>query len=135
MDVHSPETRSKNMSRIRGRDTKPELIVRKIVHRMGYRYRLHKPELPGKPDIALVRLGKIIEVRGCFWHLHQCPKGQKFPAERKSFWQLKRENTVKRDERNLRELKRAGWKVLIVWECETKKPAGLQKRIDRFLTK
>jgi len=121
------------MSRIRSRNTRPEMIVRRIVHGLGYRYRLHKPDLPGKPDLTLVRHHKVIEVRGCFWHIHACPKGQKFPAERAAFWQSKRQGTVERDRRNLRALKRAGWKVLIVWECEISKPDSLQQKLQKFL--
>src|SRR5215217_6558105 len=115
MDVHSPERRSFNMSRIKSRDTKPEKVVRSIVHGLHYRYRLHKPDLPGKPDIVLVRHQKIIEVHGCFFHMHQCRYGRVMPATNTDFWQTKRLSNVKRDRRNIRSLKLAGWKVLIVW--------------------
>lgn len=132
-DVHSPERRSFNMSRIRSRDTKPEKIVRSIVHALGYRYRLHKPDLPGKPDVVLVRHRKIIDVHGCFFHMHKCRFGSVVPATNAKFWRTKRLSNVERDRRNLRALRRDGWKVLIVWECETRKPALLLRKLQRFL--
>lgn len=133
MDVHDPAKRSFNMSRIRSRDTKPEKIVRSIVHGLGYRYRLHKPTLPGKPDIVLVRHRKIIDVHGCFFHMHNCRYGSVVPATNAQFWRTKRLSNVERDRRNLRALRREGWKVLIVWECETRKPALLLRKLHRFL--
>jgi len=132
-DVHSSETRSFNMSRIRNRDTKPEIVVRSIVHRMGYRFRLHKRDLPGKPDLVLVRHGKVINVNGCFFHMHSCRYGRVTPATNMDFWSAKRLRNVHRDRRNLRALRRAGWKVLTVWECETKKADTLEKKLERFL--
>jgi DNA mismatch endonuclease, patch repair protein len=133
-DVHSPETRSFNMSRIRNRDTKPEMTVRSIVHHLGYRYRLHKSDLPGKPDLVLVRRGKIINVHGCFFHMHACKYGKVVPATNADFWLAKRLSNVKRDRRNLRALRKAGWRVMTVWECETKNISPLAKRIQRFLS-
>ena len=132
-DVLTPRQRSFNMSRIRDRDTKPEIVVRSIVHRLGYRYRLHKNDLPGKPDLVLVRRGKIINVHGCFFHMHHCKYGRVVPATNAEFWLTKRLGNVERDRRNLRSLKKAGWKVMTVWECETKKMNALAKRIERFL--
>jgi len=132
-DVLTPQQRSFNMSRIRNRDTKPEKIVRSIVHALGYRYRLHKPDLPGKPDVVLVRHRKIIDVHGCFFHMHKCRYGKVVPVTNAKFWRTKRLSNVERDRRNLRALRREGWKVLIVWECETKQPTSLQRRIERFL--
>lgn len=133
VDVLTPQERSFNMSQIRGRDTKPEKVVRSIVHALGFRYRLHKPELPGKPDIVLVRHRKIIDVHGCFFHMHKCRFGSVVPATNAKFWRLKRLSNVERDRRNLRALRRGGWKVLIVWECETRKPALLLRKLQRFL--
>src|SRR5207249_3372087 len=133
MDVHSPQQRSFNMSRIKSRDTKPEKIVRSIVHRLGYRYRLHKSDLPGKPDIVLVRHRKIIDVHGCFFHMHKCKYGSVVPATNAKFWRTKRLSNVARDRRNLRALGREGWKVLIVWECQTRKPASLRQTLQKFL--
>ena len=121
------------MSRIRNRDTKPEIIVRSIVHGMGYRYRLHKSELPGKPDLVLVRHGKIINVHGCFFHMHHCKYGKVVPVSNAEFWSMKRLSNVKRDKRNLRLLRKAGWKVMTVWECETKSVNTLMTRIEKFL--
>lgn len=132
-DVLTPQQRSFNMSRIRSRDTRPEIIVRSIVHRLGYRYRLHKKDLPGKPDLVLVRHRKIIDVHGCFFHMHACKYGRVVPATNAKFWRTKRLSNVERDGRNLTALKRAGWRVLTVWECQTKDPAMLAKRLVKFL--
>jgi DNA mismatch endonuclease (patch repair protein) len=132
-DVLTPQQRSFNMSRIRNRDTKPEIIVRSIVHRLGYRYRLHKSELPGKPDLVLVRHAKIINVHGCFFHMHNCKYGKVVPASNAEFWSTKRLSNVKRDKRNLRLLRKAGWKVMTIWECETKDVHTLTTRIEKFL--
>ena len=134
MDVHSPEQRSFNMSRIKSRDTKPEKVVRSIVHGLHYRYRLHKPDLPGKPDIVLVRHRKIIDVHGCFFHMHKCKNGKGVPATNTGFWQTKRLSNVKRDRRNFRTLKLDGWKVLIVWECEIRDRATLVRKLKHFLS-
>jgi DNA mismatch endonuclease (patch repair protein) len=133
VDVLTPQQRSFNMSRIRSRDTTPEIVVRSIVHRMGYRYRLHKNDLPGKPDIVLVRHGKIINVHGCFFHMHACRYGRVVPATNAEFWLTKRSGNVQRDRRNVRLLKKSGWKVMTVWECEIKNSAALEKKIARFL--
>lgn len=132
-DVLTPEQRSFNMSRIRSRDTRPEKRVRSIVHGLGYRYRLHKNDLPGKPDVVLVRHRKIIDVHGCFFHMHNCRYGRVVPVTNANFWKTKRLSNVERDKRNLGKLRREGWKVLIVWECETHKPEKLLKRLERFL--
>jgi DNA mismatch endonuclease, patch repair protein len=133
-DVHNPQQRSFNMSRIKGRDTKPEKTVRSIVHALGYRYRLHKPDLPGKPDIVLVRHHKIIDVHGCFFHMHNCRYGGVVPATNAEFWRTKRLSNVARDRRNQPALRLDGWNVMIVWECETKKPEALQKKLEKFLS-
>src|SRR6267154_2436616 len=132
VDVLTPQQRSFNMSRIRNRDTRPEMIVRSIVHRLGYRYRLHKSDLPGKPDVVLVRHRKIIDVHGCFFHMHGCRYGRVVPATNAKFWKAKRLSNVERDRRNLTALRRAGWRVMIVWECETRKLPKLSKRIEKF---
>ncbi len=132
-DVLTPQQRSFNMSRIRNRDTRPEMIVRSIVHQLGYRYRLHKTDLTGKPDIVLVRHRKIIDVHGCFFHMHKCKYGSVVPATNATFWKTKRLSNVERDRRNLRALRREGWRVMIVWECETRNLSTLSKRIEKFL--
>jgi len=133
MDVLTPQQRSFNMSRIRSRDTQPELVVRSIVHRLGFRYSLHKAKLPGKPDIVLVRHRKIINVHGCFFHMHNCRYGQVIPETNAGFWSTKRLSNAKRDRRNLRLLRSAGWRVLTVWECEIKDGPKVVKKIERFL--
>ena len=132
-DVLSPSQRKYNMSRIRDKDTKPEMVVRSMVHRMGFRYRLHQKNLPGKPDIVLTRHRKIIMVHGCFWHKHNCRYGRVVPKTNTKFWQEKRAATVVRDRRNLRQLRKNGWEVLTIWECQIKKSKALINRIVNFL--
>lgn len=132
-DVLTPEQRSYNMSRIRYRNTRPEMIVRSLVHRLGYRYRLHKSDLPGKPDVVLVRHKKIIDVYGCFFHMHKCKYGNVIPATNTDFWQTKRRSNVERDLRNRTFLKVQGWRVMIVWECETRNVRQLEKKLITFL--
>jgi DNA mismatch endonuclease (patch repair protein) len=132
-DILTPQQRSYNMSRIRNRDTKPEKIVRSLVHRLGYRYRLHKSELPGKPDIVLVRQKKVIDVYGCFFHMHQCKYGSVVPATNAVFWEAKRRSNVERDLRNQRLLRHDGWRVMVVWECETRHLERLEKKLVAFL--
>ena len=132
-DVLTPQQRSFNMSRIRSRDTRPEMIVRSIVHRLGFRYQLHKKDLPGKPDLVLVRHRKIIDVHGCFFHMHNCRYGKVVPATNAEFWRTKRESNVNRDRRNVKLLKKGGWQVLVVWECQTRQPEILEKTLLNFL--
>ena len=132
-DVLTPQQRSFNMSRIRSRDTRPEIIVRSIVHRLGFRYRLHKKDLPGKPDLVLVRHRKIIDVHGCFFHMHDCRYGKVKPVTNADFWETKRQSNLKRDRRNIGLLKKAGWQVLIVWECQTRNLDSLQNTLLNFL--
>lgn len=132
-DVLTTEQRHKCMSNIRSKNTSPEIIVRSIVHRMGYRYALHCSDLPGHPDIVLVKYKKIIFVHGCFWHMHRCRYGRVIPATRTKFWQDKRRGNVERDKRNSRKLKTMGWKILVVWECQIKKTEKLTRRLRAFL--
>lgn len=133
-DVHSAEQRSFNMSRIGSRNTKPELIVRSIIHRMGFRFRLHRRDLPGKPDIVLASRRKIIFVHGCFWHSHACRYGRVTPATNSEFWTTKLAANTIRDRRNLRKLRVDGWQVLVVWECWTKKIDDvLMPKLQAFL--
>ncbi len=133
MDKLTPERRSANMSRIRSRDTSPEMIVRRLVHAMGYRYRLHAANLPGKPDIVLPRLKKIIEVRGCFWHQHSNCIDSHIPKSRQQYWLPKLLGNQRRDSETGRRLSELGWRVCIVWECETRSLVKLKKRLRRFL--
>lgn len=119
-DVHTSAQRSFNMSQIRGKDTKPELIVRSLIHQMGFRFRLHRKDLPGKPDIVLPRHRKVVFVHGCFWHMHRCRYGKVVPKTNAEFWQNKRQSNVDRDKRNLKKLKDEGWQTLVIWECWTR---------------
>lgn len=121
MDRISKTHRSWNMSRIRGADTQPEMVVRSALHRMGFRFRLHVQSLPGKPDIVLPQWKAVILVNGCFWHRHRNCCFAYSPKSRISFWQGKFDATVRRDRRKTRQLRRAGWKVLVVWECSLAK--------------
>lgn len=133
VDVHTREQRSRNMSAIRGRDTKPEIVVRSLVHGMGFRYRLHRRDLPGKPDLVFPGLRKVIFVHGCFWHMHDCRYGRVTPATNAAFWSEKRGGNVERDRRHAAELKSAGWRSLVVWECETRESERLARRLRAFL--
>jgi DNA mismatch endonuclease (patch repair protein) len=121
------------MSRIRAKDTRPEIIVRRSVHCMGYRFRLHQRKLPGSPDIVLSRHRKVIFVHGCFWHKHYCRYGRVRPATNKGFWEKKRQGNVDRDRRNVKALRRMGWNVLVAWECWTRDIPKLERRLRDFL--
>ncbi len=112
------EKRSKNMSAIKSKNTKPEIAVRKLLHSMGYRFRLHRKDLPGSPDIVLPKYKTVIFVHGCFWHRHENCKYASNPKTRKEFWENKFKANVKRDKNNFKELKNLNWKVLVIWECE-----------------
>jgi len=119
-DVHSPETRSYNMSRIRGKHTKPEMLLRSLLHRAGFRFRIHDARLPGKPDIVLPRYKSVIFVNGCFWHRHEGCKYATTPKTRKEFLEKKFSDTLKRDSAKQKQLQELGWDVFVVWECELK---------------
>ncbi len=134
MDVLTPEQRSYCMSRIRGSDTTPELAVRRLVHAMGYRFRLHRRDLPGRPDIVLPRHRKVILVHGCWWHRHNCRHGRPRAKTNAAFWRRKLDGNVGRDRRNIRLLRKAGWRVLVVWECQTRDAGRLLPRLERFLS-
>lgn len=121
------------MRRIRKKDTKPELVVRRIAHRMGYRFRLHRSNLPGTPDLVFPRLKKLVFVHGCFWHQHGCRLGAKQPSSNQDYWLPKLIRNVERDRRATARLTQAGWDVLVIWECETRVPDGLSARLARFL--
>ena len=133
MDRMTPEQRRRCMSHIRSKDTEPEWAVRRLVHALGYRYRLHVKSLPGKPDLVLPRHRKVIFVHGCFWHGHGCRAGGRVPATHTGFWKDKFEKNVRRDRQHLRALWQAGWQVLVVWECETKEPGRLRAQLVAFL--
>ena len=136
MDVHSPATRSFNMSRIRGKDTSPELLIRRWLWGNGFRYRLHRTDLAGRPDIVLPKYGAAIFVHGCFWHRHGC-QSTTTPASRVEFWLTKFRENIERDRRNVEELMNRGWRVLVIWECSVRgKRADIElagKNAQRFL--
>jgi DNA mismatch endonuclease (patch repair protein) len=135
-DTLNKKERSARMALVRGKDTKPELVVRRLVHGMGYRYRLHSASLPGKPDLVFPGRRKVIFVHGCFWHRHPSSscKLARMPKSRLEFWLPKLEGNRLRDERNQRELKKQGWKVLSIWECQIVNLASLSNRIRSFLS-
>ena len=135
-DTFSATERSKIMAAVRSKDTTPELVVRRLVHALGYRYRLHVASLPGTPDLVFPRLRKIINVCGCFWHMHTCGRCR-IPATRRRYWLAKLQRNAARDKRHSRRLRRDGWSVLTVWECATsaKNLDSLQRRLERFLKK
>ena len=135
MDIISPERRSANMRRIRSRDTKPEMIVRRLIHGMGFRFRLHVAALPGKPDIVLPRLKRIVEVRGCFWHQHPGCIDSHVPKTRIKYWVPKLENNQRRDKENKNKLRLLGWRTIVVWECEVRDTKKLSRRLALFLGK
>lgn len=132
-DVFSKVARSAIMSRVKGKDTVPEIAVRKIAFGLGYRYRLHCAHLPGKPDLVFPRLHKVILVHGCFWHRHNCTNATT-PSSNIKYWLQKFAKNVERDKRNLRKLKRLGWGRLVIWECQMKNHGRVTDRIQRFLS-
>ena len=119
-DMHSKETRSYNMSRIRSKDTKPEMLVRKFLHKNGYRYRLHVKDMPGKPDIVLPKYKTVIFIHGCFWHGHEGCKYYVVPKTRTEWWLNKINGNIANDEKVVKALQEKGWKVITLWECELK---------------
>lgn len=133
-DVHTPETRSYNMSMIRGKNTKPEIIVRKFLHSKGFRFRLHKKELPGKPDIVLPKFKTVIFVHGCFWHGHKNCKYFVVPKTRTEWWISKIERNRLVDKINNDNLKKGGWKIITIWECQLK-PKKFLKTLYKLETK
>ena len=134
MDSISRERRSWNMSRIRGADTGPERKVRSALHRSGYRFRLHRKDLPGRPDIVMPRYHTVIFVHGCFWHRHAGCRLAATPKTRREFWADKFSGNVERDRRNIDELKDRGWRSLVIWECEIDDETAMMERIEAFLT-
>lgn len=124
--------RGENMRAIRGKDTKPEMKVRRLVHRLGYRFRLHKADLPGKPDLAFPARRKVVFVHGCFWHSHACKSGL-IPNSNRGFWLPKLRQNKTRDASNIDSLIQQGWSVLVIWECELKDARALCIKVKRFL--
>lgn len=130
-----PETRSRIMRAVKGKDTTPEMVVRRLVHSMGYRYRLHRRDLPGKPDMAFPRLRKIIFIHGCFWHGHDCARGARMPKANREYWQKKISRNASRDASSIAALQSQGWRVAVIWECELKDMAQIRGRLVKFLSK
>lgn len=133
VDTLTPAERSLRMSLVRCKDTKPEMAVRRLVHGMGYRYRLHDRRLPGTPDLVFPARRKVIFIHGCFWHRHGCALGDRMPKSRLDFWKPKLDANRGRDARNLRALCRLGWDVLVLWECQLADHRKLAKRLRMFL--
>ncbi|MCI0640790.1 MAG: very short patch repair endonuclease [Gemmataceae bacterium] len=133
-DTFTKAERSRIMAAVKSKDTTPEMVVRRLVHGMGYRFRLHVRGLPGTPDLVLPRLGAVINVSGCFWHMHGCGRCR-IPAARRKYWVAKLARNAARDRKNRARLKRLGWKVLVVWECQTvrSKRETLTHRLLAFL--
>lgn len=123
------------MRAVKGADTTPELAVRRLAHSMGYRFRLHRKDLPGKPDLTFPRLRKTIFVHGCFWHGHDCARGGRVPVQNRDYWKRKVARNMERDMNVQSALQRLGWKSLVVWECEIKDQDRLRRALRRFLGK
>ncbi|WP_429542465.1 very short patch repair endonuclease [Pseudomonas frederiksbergensis] len=135
MDTLTPSQRSERMGRVRSTDTQPEMVVRRLIHRMGYRYRLHRKDLPGKPDLVFPVRHKVIFVHGCFWHRHDdphCPLAR-LPKSRLDFWVPKLDGNRRRDILALERLQAMGWDVITIWECQIRDTEALKNRISRFL--
>jgi DNA mismatch endonuclease (patch repair protein) len=133
VDNLSPTERSEIMARVRSKNSRPELVVRKLVFALGYRYRLHAKDLPGYPDLVFRKRRKVIFVHGCFWHRHAACALARLPKSRLEFWEPKLEGNKQRDQRNRRALTNKGWKVLTIWECQLKKTERLESTLRRFL--
>ena len=132
-DHVSPEARSRIMASVRSKGTKPEMVVRRALHRLGYRYRLHRKDLPGRPDLAFVAKRKVLFINGCFWHLHDgCPRAN-LPKTNRDFWTSKLERNRRRDYVNIASLRQLGWDVYTLWECELKDLDRAVKRVSRLL--
>lgn len=133
MDKYPPDQRSRVMRRVGSKDTKPEMVVRRLLHRAGFRFRLHRKDLPGRPDIVLAKWRVVILVHGCFWHQHPgCPRSVR-PTSNVDFWTKKLDRNVTRDRENIEKLEAAGWRVFTAWECQIKDEA-FGRRLERFLT-
>lgn len=132
-DFMSPEQRSAHMGKIRSKDTKPEMMLRQMLHREGFRYRLHDRRLPGKPDLVFAGRRKVVFVNGCFWHGHDCPVGSRLPKSNTEFWMNKRLRNQERDEAQRTQLSGLGWAYLDVWECQILADENLIANVKRFL--
>ncbi len=132
VDNLTPPVRSRIMASVGQKNTEPEMVVRRLLHRLGYRYALHRRDLPGRPDLVFGPRRKVVFVHGCFWHGHHCHKGR-LPASRVEYWSEKIENNRARDATNVSDLQAGGWEVRVIWECETAAPNSLRRRLIRFL--
>ncbi len=133
MDKFSKTKRSDIMRRVKSRDTKLEILVRSLTHRLGYRFRLYRKDLPGKPDLTFPSRRKIIFINGCFWHGHNCPHGERRPKSNAEYWRKKIERNVQRDKENQQRLKELGWDFLVIWECQIKDQEKLKTILVDFL--
>jgi DNA mismatch endonuclease (patch repair protein) len=131
--TETPELRSRIMRAVKSGDTAPELLVRSLAHRMGYRFRLHRKDLPGKPDLVFPGMHKAIFVHGCFWHGHDCARGARVPKGNRVYWLKKVARNRARDRENLKDLSAAGWQTLVVWECALRDEGGLKAQVRTFL--
>ncbi|MCQ2001475.1 very short patch repair endonuclease [Arthrobacter zhaoxinii] len=132
-DFMDPGQRSAHMAKIKSKNTKPELLLRKGLHALGYRYRLHERKLPGKPDLVFPSRKKVVFVNGCFWHGHDCPVGSRLPKTNTEFWRDKRAKNQARDEQQLAQLDLLGWESLVVWECDIKASQGVPAAVTEYL--
>lgn len=132
-DTLTPEERSRQMARVRGKDSAPELALRRLIHGMGYRYRLHVRALPGTPDMVFRSRGAVVFMHGCFWHRHPGCARSRIPKSRVDFWTAKLDGNRRRDLRDQRKLRRMGWRVMVVWECQLSRPVAVAARVSRFL--
>lgn len=132
-DSFSPEKRSWIMSRIKSKDTSPEIKLRSFIHRLGYRFRLHRKDLPGNPDLVFVSRRKIIFLHGCFWHGHNCPRGNRLPGTNTEYWRNKIMKNVNRDLKTIKQLESLGWSTLVIWECDLKDLDSLYVKIKGFI--
>lgn len=135
VDKLTAAQRSANMARIRSKNTSPELRLRRLVYQLGYRYRLHRKDLPGKPDLVFLSRRKIIFVHGCFWHQHAACREGRRPGSRQTYWEPKLQGNVDRDRRYQKELKELGWKTLVIWECQLNDISAVTRELKRFLGK
>lgn len=133
MDTRTPEKRSEIMSLVRTKNTKPEILVRRIAHGLGYRFRLHSQKLPGRPDLVFPSRRKVVFVHGCFWHSHDSCSKARPPKSRPDYWLPKLRSNKERDIRNVAQLKALGWRSLVIWQCELREPSKVSRRLDRFL--
>lgn len=133
MDSLSPSQRSERMRLVRSRDTKPELLLRRLIWSLGYRYRKNRRDLIGCPDLAFIGRKRAIFLHGCFWHRHRCPSGVRTPKTRVEFWTAKFERNIRRDSVVMKQLKSAGWRALVIWECQLADASRVERRVRRFL--